>query len=128
IDTPIAEHAITDLGDLMRVSDKLLAVLTAHYASESEMMAAFTRPAGDSTLALEDYPHVEEDARYLVALLRSAMGQGGAAPEHGINVLLYGPPGTGKTEFAKLTARLAGCELYEADCLGRAGNSLSREA
>ena len=46
IDTPIAEHAITDLGDLMRVSDKLLAVLTADYATEADMMAAFTRPAG----------------------------------------------------------------------------------
>ncbi len=127
VDTPIAEHAITDLGDLMRVSDKLLAVLTAYYGSEADMMAAFTRPAGDTTLALDDYPHVEEDARYLVALLRSAVGRGagGATPEQGINILLYGPPGTGKTEFAKLMARLAGCELYEVDCLDRDGNSLS---
>ena len=29
IDTPIAEHAITDLADLMRISDRLLAILTA---------------------------------------------------------------------------------------------------
>ena len=40
-------------------------------------------------------------------------------------MLLYGPPGTGKTEFAKLVARAAGCELYEVDCLDRDGNSLS---
>src|SRR5690606_16716064 len=127
IDTPIAEHAITDLGDLMRVSDKLLAVLTAHYGCEADMMAAFTRPAGETTLGLEDYPHVEDDARYLVALLKSAVGRGAeaAAPEQGINILLYGPPGTGKTEFAKLMARLAQCELYEVDCLDRDGNSLS---
>ena len=45
IDTPIAEHAITDLGDLMRVSDKLLAVLTADYDSEAAMMSAFTPSA-----------------------------------------------------------------------------------
>ncbi|PMX91472.1 ATP-binding protein, partial [Pseudomonas sp. GW460-13] len=38
---------------------------------------------------------------------------------------IYGPPGTGKTEFARLLAREAGCELYEVDCLDRDGNSLS---
>jgi hypothetical protein len=51
IETPIAEHSITDLGDLMRVSDKLLAVLTADYASVGEMMAAFTRPAAPTAAA-----------------------------------------------------------------------------
>ncbi len=124
IDTPIAEHAVTDLGDLMRVSDKLLAVLTAEYRTEAEMMAAFTRPAGQTHLALDDYPHVEADARYLVALLESAVAAG-AAGGGGVNILFYGPPGTGKTEFAKLMAQLAGCELYEVDCLDRDGNSLS---
>ena len=84
IDTPIAEHAITDLGDLMRVSDKLLAVLTAEYRSEPDMMAAFTRPAGDTALQVEDYPHVEADARYLVALLKSAVG---ADAERGVNTV-----------------------------------------
>ncbi|MET0506837.1 MAG: AAA family ATPase [Burkholderiaceae bacterium] len=121
IDTPIVEHAITDLGDLMRVSDKLLAVLTADYASESEMMAAFTRPAGRTDLTLDDFPHIDADARYLTALLAAAVD----GRERGINVLVYGPPGTGKTEFAKLVAQRAGCELYEVDCLDREGNSLS---
>jgi SpoVK/Ycf46/Vps4 family AAA+-type ATPase len=121
IETPIAEHAVTDLGDLMRVSDKLLAVLTAEYASESAMMAAFTRPASPSSLSLEDFPHVGDDARYLVALLSEAVRR----QEKGVNVLLYGPPGTGKTEFARLVARAAACELYEVDCLDREGNSLS---
>jgi SpoVK/Ycf46/Vps4 family AAA+-type ATPase len=121
IETPIAEHAITDLGDLMRVSDKLLAVLTADYETEGAMMAAFTRPAGPTALSMEDFPHVDDDARYLVALLSAAARE----REKGVNVLLYGPPGTGKTEFAKLIARLSGCELYEVDCLDRDGNSLS---
>ncbi len=121
IETPIAEHSITDLGDLMRVSEKLLGVLTAEYSSESSMMAAFTRPAGSTELTLDDFPHVTEDARYLVALLKAAA----ATQEKGINVLLYGPPGTGKTEFARLLAQLAGLELYEVDCLDKDGNSLS---
>ena len=121
VETPIAEHSITDLGDLMRVSEKLLAVLTADYPSETAMMAAFTRPAGPTALAMDDFPHVGDDARYLIALLQAAV----RGHEKGVNVLLYGPPGTGKTEFAKLVAQLAGCELYEVDCLDREGNSLS---
>lgn len=121
IETPIAEHSITDLGDLMRVSEKLLTVLTAEYRTESSMMAAFTRPAGHSDLTMPDFPHVEEDARYLSALLDTA----GHQQEKGINVLIYGPPGTGKTEFAKLIAQQAGLELYEVDCLDKEGNSLS---
>jgi SpoVK/Ycf46/Vps4 family AAA+-type ATPase len=121
IETPIAEHSITDLGDLMRVSDKLLAVLTAEYASESSMMAAFTRPAGQTALTTDDFPHVLEDTRYLIALLKAAA----ASSEKGINVLIYGPPGTGKTEFSKLASQLAELELYEVDCLDKDGNSLS---
>jgi SpoVK/Ycf46/Vps4 family AAA+-type ATPase len=121
IETPIAEHSITDLGDLMRVSDKLLAVLTADYASESSMMAAFTRPAEPTKLAMEDFPHVSDDARYLIAMLQAAAKQ----QERGINVLIYGAPGTGKTEFAKLVAAQAGLELYEVDCLDKDGSSLN---
>ncbi|MGH1357809.1 MAG: AAA family ATPase [Burkholderiaceae bacterium] len=121
IETPIAEHSITDLGDLMRVSEKLLTVLTAEYRTESSMMAAFTRPAGHSDLKMLDFPHVEEDARYLSALLDTA----GRQQERGVNVLIYGPPGTGKTEFAKLIAQQAGLELYEVDCLDKESNSLS---
>jgi SpoVK/Ycf46/Vps4 family AAA+-type ATPase len=125
IETPIAEHAITDLGDLMRVSDKLLGVLTTDFPTESSMMAAFTRPASVTNLKLDDFPHVESDARYLTALLKSAVGGETGQLEKGINVLLYGPPGTGKTEFAKLIATLSGLELYEVDCLDKDGNSLS---
>ncbi len=121
IETPVAEHAVTDLGDLMRVSDKLLAVLTADYPTESSMMAAFTRPAGSTHLTGEDFPHVAGDTRYLVALLQAAAAGG----ERGVNVLLYGLPGTGKTEFAKLIAQSAGLELYEVDCLDKDGHSLS---
>jgi len=121
IETPIAEHAITDLGDLMRVSDKLLSVLTAHYETESAMMAAFTRPARPTALGMDDFSHVGDDTRYLGALLSAAV----TGQEQGVNVLLYGPTGTGKTEFAKVIAALAGCELYEVDCLDRDGNSLS---
>jgi SpoVK/Ycf46/Vps4 family AAA+-type ATPase len=121
IDSPIAEHSITDLGDLLRVSDKLLQVLNGTYENEASLMSAFTRPASQASLTLVDYPHVDQDARYLIALLRAAS----AAGERGVNILIYGPPGTGKTEFAKLIAKESGAELYEVDCLDRDGNSLS---
>jgi SpoVK/Ycf46/Vps4 family AAA+-type ATPase len=57
----------------------------------------------------------------LIALIKAATARG----ERGINVLIYGPPGTGKTEFSKLIAKEAGCELYEVDCLDKDGNSLN---
>lgn len=121
IEQPLPENSVTDLGDLMRLSDRLLHVLLGNYASEAEMMAVFTRPAAPPTLGTTDYPHVETDARYLTALLGNATRQNAS----GVNVLIYGPPGTGKTEFARLVAREAGCELYEVDCFDRDGNSLS---
>ncbi|TAG81912.1 MAG: AAA family ATPase [Betaproteobacteria bacterium] len=121
IDAPIAEHNITDLGDLMRLSDRLLPILQENYADEGEMMAAFTKPARASELTLADYPHVEDDARYLAAMLKAATARG----EKGVNVLIYGAPGTGKTEFAKVVSALSGAELYEVECFDREGQSLS---
>ncbi len=121
IDAPIAEHNITDLGDLMRLSDRLLPILQEHYESDAAMMAAFTKPAKASALTLADYPHVEDDARYLAALLKTATARG----EKGVNVLIYGAPGTGKTEFAKVISTMSGAELYEVECFDREGQSLS---
>lgn len=121
IDAPIAEHNVTDLGDLMRLSDRLLPILQEAYADEGEMMAAFTKPAKASELTLSDYPHVEDDARYLAALLKVACMQS----EKGVNVLIYGAPGTGKTEFAKVVAAMSGAELYEVECFDREGQSLT---
>ncbi len=121
IDPPIAEHNITDLGDLMRLTDRLLPILQEEYANEGEMMAAFTKPTKATELTLSDYPHVEDDARYLAAMLKTATAQG----EKGVNVLIYGAPGTGKTEFAKVVTALSGAELYEVECFDREGQSLS---
>lgn len=121
IEPPLPENSVTDLGDLMRISDRLLHVLLGDYASEAEMMAVFTRPAPPTTLSQSDYPHVETDARYLTALLENASQQRAV----GVNILLYGAPGTGKTELARVLARDAGCELYEVDCLDKDGNSLT---
>ncbi|WP_310566043.1 ATP-binding protein [Hydrogenophaga sp.] len=121
VENLISEHNITDLADLMKVSEKLPPVLMREYRSESELMAVFTRPAARSALTPADFDYVAEDVRLLVGLLREAV----ARKEPGVNVLLYGPPGTGKTELARVVAAAAGLELFEVEYADRDGNALS---
>lgn len=121
VDNLISEHNITDLADLMKVSEKLPPVLMRQYRDQAELMAVFTRPSTKSHLAISDFSFVEEDAHMLCALLRNAVER----KEAGVNVLLYGPPGTGKTELAKVVAQAAGLELFEVEYADRDGNSLS---
>ena len=121
VENLISEHNITDLADLMKVSEKLPPVLMREYRDHSELMAVFTRPAAPSTLGLADFSFASDDTGVLVSLLRHAV----AGKEQGINVLLYGPPGTGKTELAKVVAQAAGLDLFEVEYADRDGNSLS---
>ncbi|MDM0075692.1 ATP-binding protein [Variovorax sp. J2P1-59] len=121
VENLISEHNITDLADLMKVSEKLPPVLMREYRDRNELMAVFTRPSAKSALSVHDFSFVEDDAQMLVTLLRAAV----ARKEPGVNVLLYGPPGTGKTELAKVVAQAAGLELFEVEYADRDGNSLS---
>jgi SpoVK/Ycf46/Vps4 family AAA+-type ATPase len=121
VENLISEHNITDLADLMKVSEKLPPVLMREYRDQSELMAVFTRPATKSALSLADFGFVGDDASVLVSLLRNAV----ARKEAGVNVLLYGPPGTGKTELARVVAQAAGLDLFEVEYADRDGNSLS---
>lgn len=121
VENLISEHNITDLADLMKVSEQLPPVLMREYPQPGDLMAVFTRPAAKSELTLTDFSFVAEDANVLCALLRNAV----ARKEPGVNVLLYGPPGTGKTELAKVCSAAAGLELYEVEYADRDGNSLS---
>ena len=121
VENLISEHNITDLGDLMKVSEKLPTVLMREYRDKAELMAVFTRPSSKSELNLSDFEYVKEDAQVLRTLLRNAVERN----ESGVNILLYGPPGTGKTELAKVVAQTAELELYEVEYADRDGNSLS---
>ncbi|NBS45858.1 MAG: ATP-binding protein [Betaproteobacteria bacterium] len=121
VENLISEHNITDLADLMKVSEKLPPVLMREYRDHNELMAVFTRPCAKTSLGLHDFSFVAEDASVLSALLREAVQR----REAGVNVLLYGPPGTGKTELAKVVAQAAGLELFEVEYADRDGNSLS---
>jgi SpoVK/Ycf46/Vps4 family AAA+-type ATPase len=121
VENLISEHNITDLADLMKVSEKLPPVLMREYSSQSELMAVFTRPATRSMLTAKDFGYVSEDVQLLCALLREAV----ARKEPGVNILLYGPPGTGKTELARVVAAAAKLELFEVEYADRDGNALS---
>ncbi len=121
VENLISEHSITDLSDLMKVSEKLPPVLMREYRDQSELMAVFTKPATKSALTLNDFSFVQEDTQVLCALIKNAVER----KELGVNVLLYGPPGTGKTELAKVVAQASGLDLYEVEYADRDGNSLS---
>ncbi|MED5620661.1 ATP-binding protein [Ideonella sp. BN130291] len=121
VENLISEHNITDLADLMKVSEQLPPVLMREYQGPGDLMAVFTRPATPSELSAADFQFVGDDVQVLTALLRHAVQR----KEPGVNVLLYGPPGTGKTELAKVAAHAAGLQLYEVEYADRDGNSLS---
>jgi len=121
VENLISEHNITDLADLMKVSEKLPPVLMREYQTQSELMAVFTRPAARSSLTEKDFAFVGDDVRLLCSLLREAV----ARREPGVNVLVYGPPGTGKTELARVVAQAAGLALFEVEYADRDGNALS---
>jgi len=121
VENLISEHNITDLADLMKVSEKLPPVLMRHYRDHAELMAVFTRLSSKSSLRIDDFAFVADDAHMLCRLLQHAV----ARKEAGVNILLYGPPGTGKTELAKVMAQHVGLELFEVEYADRDGNSLS---
>jgi SpoVK/Ycf46/Vps4 family AAA+-type ATPase len=121
VENLISEQNITDLADLMKVSEQLPPVLMREYRGPNDLMAVFTRPAPKSELGTADFQFVAEEVSVLTAMLNNAAER----KEAGVNVLLYGPPGTGKTELAKVCAQAAGLELYEVEYADRDGNSLS---
>ncbi len=121
VENLISEHNITDLADLMKVSEQLPPVLMREYPAPTDLMAVFTRPATKSSLSGSDFAFVADDVAVLTTLLSNAV----AARASGVNILLYGPPGTGKTELAKVCAQAAGLELYEVEYADRDGNSLT---
>ncbi|MCU0774314.1 MAG: AAA family ATPase [Ideonella sp.] len=121
VENLISEHNITDIADLMKVSEQLPPVLMRQYEGPAELMAVFTRPAAPASLAPADFDFVADEVEVLRALLRRAV----ALKEPGVNILLYGPPGTGKTELARVVAEAAGLRLYEVEYADRDGNSLS---
>ena len=82
VENLISEHNITDLADLMKVSEKLPPVLMREYRDQAELMAVFTRPSSKTTLNLSDFSFVAEDAQVLLSLLRNAIAAGDRTAIH----------------------------------------------
>ena len=73
VENLISEHNITDLADLMKVSEQLPPVLMREYQGPSDLMAVFTRPATRSELTPADFDFVGDDLEVLTALLGNAV-------------------------------------------------------
>lgn len=121
VENLISEHSITDLSDLMKVSDKLPSVLMREYRNQNELMAVFTSPSAPTSLRTTDFSYVQNEVEILSQLLQ----QSSQNQQEGVNILVYGPPGTGKTELAKVLAQNANLQLFEVEYADREGNSLS---
>jgi DNA replication protein DnaC len=121
VENLISEHSITDLADLMKVSEKLPPVLMREYRDQAELMAVFTRPASKAALTVGDFSFVADEVAVCWSTCCATPLR--AQRRQGVNVLLYGPPGTGKTELAKVVAQAAGLDLFEVEYADRDGNS-----
>ena len=73
VENLISEHNITDLADLMKVSEQLPPVLMREYREPGELMAVFTRPATRTELTPGDFHFVADDVQVLSGLLKNAV-------------------------------------------------------
>ena len=73
VENLISEHNITDLADLMKVSEQLPPVLMREYPAPSDLMAVFTRPATKSDLSVADFAFVADDVQVLTTMLANAV-------------------------------------------------------
>jgi hypothetical protein len=62
VESPSSKRNITDLADLMKVSEKLPSVPIRRHHDTSELIAVFTKPTASSRLALNDLSFVKADA------------------------------------------------------------------
>jgi SpoVK/Ycf46/Vps4 family AAA+-type ATPase len=113
-----------DLEQLVGLPERLMDCIAERSDSLEALVRHFLAPAGVPSLELQAFPHLEEDAGAIEALLRGTRSKG----ERGVNVLVYGAPGTGKTEFVKALASSVGASLYEIASTDDNGAALERPA
>lgn len=102
------------------VSDALL----TEWESPEDIIRLWAYPSPQSSLALDDFPHLEEEIHVLKNIIQTASQTG----RRGINFLIHGKPGNGKTELSRLVAGMAGTQSYEVPLESKDGKSLEAHA
>lgn len=90
------------------VDNRLKKFLLTNVTSPRMMRRALLPIAPPSTLAIDDFAHLQPAISDVIALTRQACRTGSRA-----NILFYGVPGTGKTELARLIAQVVGLDAID---------------
>jgi hypothetical protein len=103
------ENGICDLECKSSLFSGLTGVLLTPNLSREDLTGSFLRKASAGSLAMSDYPHLDDDIQLVCGYLRSVM----RGRVKGANLIFVGGAGLGKTEMVKILAREIGAELYE---------------
>lgn len=95
--------------DYFELPNGLSSLLMQSHESVDPLIRHFFTPRVAGSLAVGQFPHLQDEIRIVAGVLRQAMRQGLS----GTNILLYGPPGVGKTEFALAVAESLCADIFE---------------
>jgi len=101
--------------------NNLASVMLREHDDERELLANFFHTSPDSSLSIENFPHLADRISILIAYLKATL----ADKTTGVNVLLYGIPGTGKTELTRSIAFELNMPLYEVSTEDEEGDARS---
>jgi hypothetical protein len=122
VENLISEQNITDLADLMKVSDQLPPVLMREYRAPGDLMAVFTRRWPPERAAAGPTSPSWPTTWMLTALLKNAMPQ---RKERVSTCCCTARPAPARPSWPRSAPAAAGLSLYEVEYADRDGNSLS---
>lgn len=103
------DHEEEPLQRKISLVRELRGIILNPVVDDTELSQQVLHRAGNATLSLNDFPHLQKDSKLILRYLKGAQDQRSV----GVNILLYGPPGTGKTEYAKSLIQALGWQLFE---------------